>query len=85
MQTPWIQNISIRENILFNNTHQASDYEATIDACALRDDLTQLARGDETLGGLRGVNLSGGQRQRVNLARATYFGADTVLLDAPLR
>ena len=85
MQTAWIQNLSIKENILFMREYDDAKYNAVLDACALRDDIAQLARGDDTLGGLRGVNLSGGQRQRVNLARAAYTDADTVLLDAPLR
>lgn len=43
-----------------------------------------LPQGDSSMGGLRGLNLSGGQRQRVNVARAAYFGADTILLDNAL-
>lgn len=40
--------------------------------------------GDATEIGERGINLSGGQKQRINLARATYYNADILLLDDPL-
>ena len=80
-----MQNASLRDNILFHQPFDAAKYDAVVHACALRSDFAQLAAGDETVAGLRGINLSGGQRQRVNLARAAYFDADVVLLDAPLR
>ena len=54
------------------------------EACALRQDFEQLARGDQTLVGERGASLSGGQRARINLARACYRRADLYLLDDPL-
>lgn len=85
MQTAWVQNESLRDNILFHQPFDQAKYSAVVHACALRSDFAQLAAGDETRAGLRGINLSGGQRQRVNLARAAYFDADIMLLDAPLR
>ena len=50
----------------------------------LQQDISQLARGDHTLVGERGVTLSGGQKARVNLARAIYRKADVYILDDPL-
>ena len=85
MQTAWIQNLSIRDNITFGLPFDEARYNAVIHACALEPDLAMLPQGDQSMGGLRGMNLSGGQRQRLSVARAAYFNADTILLDNPLR
>lgn len=50
----------------------------------LQSDLRQLAAGDATEIGEKGINLSGGQRARVALARAVYARADVYFLDDPL-
>ena len=34
-QTPWLQQKSIKDNILFNEEFDEDRYEATLDACAL--------------------------------------------------
>ncbi|KAI9333757.1 hypothetical protein DFJ73DRAFT_799177 [Zopfochytrium polystomum] len=83
-QTAWIQNSTLRDNILFNRPFDAARYTRTLHACALAHDLSLLPAGDQTEIGERGINLSGGQRQRVSIARAAYFDADVVLLDDPL-
>lgn len=85
MQTAWVQNLSIRDNITFGLPFDEARYNAVIHACALEQDLKMLPQGDQSFGGLRGMNLSGGQRQRLNVARAAYFNADTILLDNALR
>jgi len=83
-QQAWIQNATVRENILFSRAFDSARYERVIDTCALRQDLEILPAGDATEIGERGINLSGGQKQRVSLARAVYFNADIYLLDDPL-
>eukprot|EP00200_Dunaliella_tertiolecta_P009084 CAMPEP_0202375816 /NCGR_PEP_ID=MMETSP1127-20130417/6425_1 /ASSEMBLY_ACC=CAM_ASM_000462 /TAXON_ID=3047 /ORGANISM="Dunaliella tertiolecta, Strain CCMP1320" /LENGTH=1161 /DNA_ID=CAMNT_0048973417 /DNA_START=187 /DNA_END=3669 /DNA_ORIENTATION=+ len=83
-QTPWIQNLSIRDNILFGLPYEEAKYKHVIHACALELDLQILPHGDQAIAGERGINLSGGQRQRVGLARAAYHDAGLVLLDNPL-
>ncbi|KAG2500519.1 hypothetical protein HYH03_001296 [Edaphochlamys debaryana] len=83
-QNPWLQNLSLRDNIMFGEAWDQSKYEQVIDSCALTLDLQILPQGDESKAGIRGVNLSGGQRQRVNLARCAYADADLVLLDNAL-
>ncbi|TPX77540.1 hypothetical protein CcCBS67573_g01173 [Chytriomyces confervae] len=83
-QSAWIQNATLRENILFGNEYEPSRYQQTIQACALEPDLKVLPAGDMTSIGERGINLSGGQKQRVNLARLVYFDASIVLMDDPL-
>mmetsp|Transcript_32309 Transcript_32309/g.111222 ORF Transcript_32309/g.111222 Transcript_32309/m.111222 type:complete len:1482 (-) Transcript_32309:100-4545(-) len=83
-QTPWIQNATLRENVLFGAPYDDEKYRDTIFRCALEPDLEQLADGDATAIGEKGLNLSGGQKQRVALARAFYADADVYLLDDPL-
>ncbi|XP_062954765.1 multidrug resistance-associated protein 1 isoform X2 [Cynocephalus volans] len=83
-QQAWIQNDSLRENILFGRQLQEQYYKAVIEACALLPDLEILPNGDRTEIGEKGVNLSGGQKQRVSLARAVYCNSDIYLFDDPL-
>ena len=83
-QQAWIQNMSVKDNILFAQEYDKDKYDGVIDACALKSDLSILVNGDATEIGENGINLSGGQKQRVNLARAVYSSADIFLLDDPL-
>lgn len=83
-QTPWVQNLPLKDNILFGLPFDEVKYQQVIHACALELDLQILPNGDQSMAGERGINLSGGQRQRVGLARATYHDAELVLLDNPL-
>ena len=83
-QYAWIQNTSVKENILFGKPFDRKWYDAVIDACALRPDLDMLPNGDLTEIGERGITVSGGQKQRLNIARAIYFNSDIVLMDDPL-
>uniref|UniRef100_A0A2K6UXV1 Multidrug resistance-associated protein 1 n=1 Tax=Saimiri boliviensis boliviensis TaxID=39432 RepID=A0A2K6UXV1_SAIBB len=83
-QQAWIQNDSLRENILFGCQLEEQYYKSVIQACALLPDLEILPSGDRTEIGEKGVNLSGGQKQRVSLARAVYCNSDVYLFDDPL-
>ncbi|KAL4092628.1 hypothetical protein PRIC1_011620 [Phytophthora ramorum] len=83
-QQPWIQNMTIRANILFGHEFDGNKYRKVLDACGLVPDLKQFPSGDATELGHKGVNLSGGQKARVSLARACYADADVFLLDSPL-
>ncbi|KAI8149775.1 P-loop containing nucleoside triphosphate hydrolase protein [Fennellomyces sp. T-0311] len=80
-QTAWLQNCSIRDNILFGLPYSKERYEKVISMTALLPDLEILQHGDQTEVGERGVTLSGGQKQRVAIARAVYSQADTIILD----
>lgn len=80
-QTPWIENASLRDNILSSLPLDEERYSATIEACALRKDLEMLTDGDMTELGTNGINLSGGQKWRVTLARAIYSRAGILVLD----
>jgi ATP-binding cassette, subfamily C (CFTR/MRP), member 1 len=83
-QIPWIQNDTLKNNILFGEAFDQVKYDQVIRDCALEPDLEMLPNGDGTEIGERGVTLSGGQKARVNLARAAYNDADIYLLDDPL-
>ncbi|KAI7904063.1 P-loop containing nucleoside triphosphate hydrolase protein [Cokeromyces recurvatus] len=80
-QTSWLQNASIRDNILFGLPYIESRYRETLYACALDKDLKILEDGDQTEIGEKGITLSGGQKARVSLARAVYSRAQNVLMD----
>ena len=80
-QDVWIQNATLRDNVLFGREFDQGRYDAVIEACALQADIATLPAGDATEIGERGINLSGGQKARVSLARACYADADVVLLD----
>ena len=83
-QTPWLQEMCIRDNILFSTPYEAGRYKQVIDACALQYDFAALKHGDQTKIGEKGAGLSGGQRARIALARSIYSRARMVLLDDPL-
>ncbi|KAJ1554992.1 hypothetical protein HK096_010528 [Nowakowskiella sp. JEL0078] len=83
-QSAWIQNATLKDNVLFGKEYDEQKYlHALIDA-ALLPDLKVLPDGDQTSIGERGINLSGGQKQRCNLARLIYTDSDIVLIDDPL-
>ncbi|XP_067238284.1 multidrug resistance-associated protein 1 isoform X1 [Chanodichthys erythropterus] len=83
-QQAWIQNATLKDNILFGRESKDSWYQKVVEACALLPDLEILPGGDSTEIGEKGVNLSGGQKQRVSVARAVYCSCAVYLLDDPL-
>ena len=60
-QLPWLQSMSIRENILFHTPYEESRYRQVLDACALVPDLANFKHGDLSNIGENGVALSGRQ------------------------
>ncbi|KAK3095033.1 hypothetical protein FSP39_009377 [Pinctada imbricata] len=83
-QEAWIQNLTVKDNILFGEKLIERKYQKVLKSCALLPDLAILSAGDQTEIGEKGINVSGGQKQRISLARAVYNNCDVYLLDDPL-
>ncbi|KZP30958.1 P-loop containing nucleoside triphosphate hydrolase protein [Athelia psychrophila] len=80
-QESWVQNETIKENILFGAPFDEERYKKVIWQCALTRDLELFDAGDSTEVGEKGLTLSGGQKARITLARAIYSSAEILLLD----
>jgi ABC-type multidrug transport system fused ATPase/permease subunit len=80
-QESWVQNETIRANILFGAPYDEIRYKKVLYQCALERDLTLFEAGDKTEVGEKGLTLSGGQKARITLARAIYSSANILLLD----
>jgi ATP-binding cassette subfamily B protein len=76
-----IFNMSIRENIAFSDTVTDESLEKAIDTAELRDFISSLPEGLNTIVSERGSSLSGGQKQRIMLARALAVNPKVLLLD----
>uniref|UniRef100_A0A914E7D4 Multidrug resistance-associated protein 1 n=1 Tax=Acrobeloides nanus TaxID=290746 RepID=A0A914E7D4_9BILA len=83
-QQPWVQNQTVRQNIVFGADYDENLYLRVLDQSCLHQDLAMLSMGDQTEIGEKGINLSGGQKARISLARAIYQNRDIYLLDDPL-
>lgn len=95
-QSPWIQNMSLRDNILFGQTWPVDGcdergvdmkalYAKCVERAALLPDFAVLPHADDTEIGEKGINLSGGQKARVAFCRVLMAAArsDIILLDDP--
>ncbi len=83
-QQPWIQNATVKNNIVFGDELDEERYKKAVEVCCLTRDLESLPNGDATEIGERGINLSGGQKARIQMARAVYNNVDIFLMDDPL-
>ncbi|RFU80780.1 abc bile acid transporter [Trichoderma arundinaceum] len=80
-QPPWIENCTVRDNIIFGYDFNEARYRNVLHACALDQDLSLLSDGDMTKAGVNGAVLSGGQKWRVALARALYSPSEILILE----
>ena len=74
-------NMSLRENIAFNEIVTEELMTRAIDTAELHDFIHTLPDGLETIVSERGNSLSGGQKQRIMLARALALNPKILLLD----
>lgn len=76
-----IFNLSLRENIAFNEIVTDELMKKAIETAELQDFIAALPEGLETVVSERGNSLSGGQKQRIMLARALAINPVILLLD----
>ncbi|KAI0258309.1 P-loop containing nucleoside triphosphate hydrolase protein, partial [Gloeopeniophorella convolvens] len=83
-QESWVQNETIKTNILFGAPYDEERYNKVIYQCGLEQDLSLFEAGDLTEVGEKGLTLSlsdSAAKARVTLARAVYSSAEILLLD----
>jgi ABC-type bacteriocin/lantibiotic exporter with double-glycine peptidase domain len=96
VQTPFIMNDTVRNNILFGHAAPLSKegavevvdeerYKLAVHVSSLSHDLKLLPHGDQTEIGEKGITLSGGQKARVAIARTIYHDADVTCSTTHLR
>lgn len=81
LQETEIFNFSLRDNITLMKKIDEERIEKALEIAQLRDVVSALPDGLDTLVGEKGYHLSGGERQRVGIARALCRDADILIFD----
>ncbi len=75
-------NLTLKDNIaMVSENKSEARLNTALDVSHVREFLSKLPQGIESLIGERGVKLSGGERQRLGIARAIYKDPSILLLD----
>lgn len=80
-QIPWIENATVRDNILFGLPYDESRYRKVLFSSTLDKDLEALPSGDHTEIGENGEDLSERQTWIISFARALYSRAGILVID----
>jgi ATP-binding cassette subfamily C (CFTR/MRP) protein 1 len=64
-QQPWLENGTIRQNVIGISPYDREWYTTVKFACGLDADIKKTQKGDSTSVGSKGLNLSGGQKHRI--------------------
>jgi ABC-type transport system involved in cytochrome bd biosynthesis fused ATPase/permease subunit len=83
-QDAFIQNCTLRDNVLFGQPFDEERYWQVLSDASLIQDCLLLPDGDLTEIGEKGITISGGQKQRINVARCLYHQSDIYIYDDPL-
>ena len=77
---PELSTDTVQNNVLCGSEQEAATY---LEATALKDEVSAMEEGMETMTGTGGVRLSGGQAQRLALARTLAHPRPVLILDDP--